>query len=30
MDGNTFAAQFIRDANWDDLPDALRNLDFEL
>ncbi len=25
MDGNTFAAQFIRDANWDDLPDAVQH-----
>ena len=25
MDGNTFAAQFIRDANWDDLPDDVQH-----
>jgi len=25
MDGNTLAAQFIRDAHWDDLPDAVQD-----
>ena len=25
MDGNTLAAQFIRDAHWDDLPNAVQH-----